>query len=120
MELWFSSPRHALYANESMVGFKAVNDIIKSGNVKAISDKAYPWFYIDPDSGETRRIFEEFLTYYTIDEVGITDSGWYDAFAAKLPEWETLFNERLEAAWGDIQEGLVTHYGYEENDSRFN
>ena len=120
MEIWFSSPRHALYSDESMVGFAAINEIIKSGNIKAISDKSYPWFYTDPDSGETRRIFEEFLTYYTIDEVGITDSGWYDAFAAKLPEWETLFNDRLENAFAGIREGLQTYYGYSENDERFN
>lgn len=120
MELWFSSPRHAYYDNPNLVGFQAVNDLIKSGSVKAISDKAYPWFYVDPDSGETRRIFEEFLSYHTIDGVGITDSGWYDAFAAKLPEWETLFNDRLDQAWADIQTGLVTHYGYAEDDERFN
>ena len=120
MEIWFSSPRHALYNDPSMVGFAAVNEIIKAGNVKAISDKSYPWFYTDPDSGETRRIFEEFLSYYTIDEIGILDSGWYDAFAAKLPEWETLFNERLENAFLGIQDGLKLFYGYSDDDPRFN
>ncbi|MBN2299753.1 MAG: carbohydrate ABC transporter substrate-binding protein [Acholeplasmataceae bacterium] len=120
MEIWFSSPRHAIYKNESMVGFQAINELIKAGNIKAISDKSYPWFYIDPDSGEQRRIFEEFLTYYAIDETYITESGWYDAFAAKLPEWEILFNERLDDVFENIQKGLQTYYGYEENDVRFN
>ncbi len=120
MEIWFSSPRHAMYKESSMVGFAAVNDLIKSGDVKAISDKSYPWFYTDPDSGESRRIFEEFLSYYTIDEVGISDSGWYDAFAAKLPEWEVLFNDRLDNAFTGIREGLIEFYGYTEDDERFN
>lgn len=120
MDLWFSSETFAYYDNEDLVGFNKMNEIIKSGDVKAISDKAYPWFYTDPDSGETRQIFEEFLTYYLIDDTPITDSGWYDAFAAKLPEWETLFNQRLSDAWDNIKEGLITHYGYEENDERFN
>ncbi len=120
MEIWFTAPRNALYSDPSMVGFAAINEIIKSGNIKALSDKSYPWFYTDPDSGETRRIFEEILTYYTIDEIGITDSGWYDAFTAKLPEWETLFNKRLDDAFASIRQGLQTYYGYSEDDERFN
>lgn len=120
MNLWFSAPRHQLYSDDSMIGFQAVVDLIQSGNVKSVSDKSYPRFYIDPDSGEERVIYEEFLNYFSIDEVGIDDSGWYDAFAAKLPEWENLINTRLTKAFEDIQQGLIIYYGYTEDDERFN
>jgi len=114
---WYEIGSNGYY--EDKVGFNAVLDIIRSGNVKAISDKVYPWFYTDETTDTRELIFDEFWYFYDIDDITIADPEWEDTFFSKLSTWTDTFNDRLDLAWAEIQADLVEYYGYEVNDSRF-
>lgn len=121
MEIWYSIGDNGYY--EGLEGFSAVIDIIKSGGVKAISDKVYPWFYTDETTQTRELIFDEFWYFYSIgegdDAVSIDSPEWEDTFYSKLSTWTDTFNDRLDMAWAEVQESLVEYYGYSEDDERF-
>ncbi len=100
-------------------GFEKVTDIVRKGEYTAFSDKAYPWYYTNEDTGEREEIFKEFLGFQDIDGTKLSDAGWSTLFNSKLETWTTQSNDRLDDAWENIQEALVKYYSYEQNDKRF-
>jgi len=117
MAYWYQIGSNNYYADKE--GFNAVLDIIKSGEIKAISDKVYPWFYTDETTETREMIFDEFWFFYDIDEISIGEPEWEDTFFSKLESWTDLFNGRLDLAWAEVEESLVTYYGYTADDARF-
>ncbi len=117
MDYWYQIGSNSYY--EDKPGFEAMLDIIRSGDVKAISDKIYPWFYTDETTETREMIFEEFWYFYEIGDITIEDPAWLDTFYSKLDPWTDLFNDRLDMAWQEVEDSLITHYGYAEGDERF-
>ncbi|QMS84435.1 hypothetical protein [Candidatus Xianfuyuplasma coldseepsis] len=114
---WYQIGSNGYY--EDKEGFNAVLDIIRSGEVKAISDKVYPWFFTDETTETRQMIFEEFWFFYDVDETPISAPEWQDLIFSKLDSWTDLFNDRLALAWTEIENALVDYYGYDTDDARF-
>lgn len=121
LAIWYTIGNNSYF--EELEGFNAVVDIIKAGGVKAISDKVYPWFYTDETTETRNMIFDEFWYFYEIgegdDAITLDQPEWQDTFDSKLSTWTDTFNERLDLAWGEVQDSLVSYYGYESSDERF-
>lgn len=119
MEIWFSAPNHSILADKDRFpGFHFMMEKFANGNVKDVSDKAYPWFY-DKDGVRTQ-ILDEWNNFNLPSVLTgnpeatsprRTDAGFTDAVLAKLPEWNTLANQRFSAEVALLQQGLKTHYG---------
>lgn len=119
MEIWFKAPNHAILADKDQFpGFHFMMEKFAAGNVKDVSDKAYPWYY-DKDGTRTEILFE--WNNFNMPAVLTgnpdatsprrTDAGFTDAVLAKLPEWNTLANTRFANEVALLKAGLKTHYG---------
>lgn len=117
MDIWFSTPTHARYADAAkMPGFQKVIEIWEAGQFWDVSDKTYH-FYVTVDGSQVPAM-NEWLSIYQKDLVGAlrTDANWLDQVKAKLPDWNTTINGRLAEAEQQLKDGLVTYYGFTEAD----
>ncbi len=117
MEIWYSVPTHAKYADaDKMPGWQKCLELWESGEMWDVSDKAYP-MKIQEDGVDKECMYE--WTYYYLEEM-ITakraSDGWLDEIKSKLPEWNTLANERFVKADADLKKALTDFYGYTEAD----
>lgn len=119
MEYWYSVPTHAYWKNkEKTPGFQMILDIFKDGILTDTSDKAYPWTF--DNNGSRDVIIKEIWGYddpkvlsgdpeatspRILDGVAATN-----AYLARLPEWNIVWNERFEQAFADLKEALKTYY----------
>lgn len=124
MEIWYSTPIHARFADKAkMPGWHKVLEIWEAGQVWDVSDKAYPWYY--DNNGETRAIMYEWQNAWnpavvTGDPAATTpmrhEAGWTAAVLAKLAGWNTDMNARFVAVEADLREGLKQFYGKQDED----
>lgn len=117
MDIWYSAPIHAKYADASkMPGWHKCLELWENGEMWDVSDKAYP-MKIQEDGVDKACMYE--WTYYYQDDVMTAkraSDGWLDEIKSKLPEWNTLANERLAQADADLKTALTDFYGYTEAD----
>ena len=114
MAIWYSVPIHEAYAEKE--GWNACLDIWESGQMWDVSDKAYPC-YIQEDGVDKACTYE--WTYYYQDEQMTAKraaDGWLDEIKSKLPEWNTLANERFAQAEEQLKTALTDFYGYTDAD----
>jgi len=124
MEIWYSINIHARFADEALMpGFQEVLRLWEAGEVHDVSDKAYLWNY--DNEGTMSPILYEWSNMWnpavlTGDPAATsprrTDAAWLDTVLAKLPEWNTSFNQRYELAAANLKEGLMEFYGKTEAD----
>ncbi len=112
MEAWYTSPSHQGLADpDKTPGWHKIIELWKAGEFFDVTSKCYPWQY--DREGDTVDINYEWGQYNNPDVVGakISDANWLDQIYSHLDDWNTLFNERWEAKWKDLDEALVKYYG---------
>jgi len=117
MEIWYSVPIHAKYADASaMPGWHKCLELWESGEMWDISDKTYT-YYIQED-GVAKACMYEWVYYYQEPQMIAkrAEDGWLDEIKSKLPEWNTLANERFAQADADLKAALKDFYGYTDAD----
>uniref|UniRef100_UPI004055ED37 hypothetical protein n=1 Tax=Acetatifactor sp. TaxID=1872090 RepID=UPI004055ED37 len=114
MEIWYSVPIHASYAEKE--GWNAVLDIWENGQMWDVSDKAYPLTILE--EGVEKACMYEWTYYYQDDNMTAKRAadGWLDEIKSKLPEWNTKANERFALAEQQLRTALTDFYGYTEAD----
>lgn len=124
MEIWYSATNHQMLSDkERFPGFHYMMEVFASGNVQDVSDKAYPWYY-DNEGARSEILYEwnnfNLPNVLTGDPEATsprrTDAGFTNAVLAKLPEWNTVTNQRLADEWAKLIAGLKTHYGKTDED----
>lgn len=117
MEIWYSVPTHAKYADAAkMPGWHKCLELWENGEMWDVSDKAYP-MKIQEDGVDKECMYE--WTYYYLEDVMTAkraSDGWLDEIKSKLAEWNTLANERFVQADADLRKALTDFYGYTEAD----
>ena len=112
MNVWYSVPKHARFADESvMPGFHEVIRIYEEGQFWDISDKSFPYFY--DDDGTRRPNMEEWKSYYNSEINGGVekgDSNFIDTILGNLSTWNTLSNERFAESWATMLDGMDRYY----------
>ncbi|MCL2043056.1 MAG: extracellular solute-binding protein [Treponema sp.] len=111
MEIWFSPEIHQRFRDrEKMPGFHYILELWENGQFWDISDKTYPWNY--DFEGNRRAIIHEWNNAANPDYVGTlsTDPNWLDQVYARLPQWNTAFNQRWEDETAKLQEALDRYY----------
>lgn len=124
MEIWYSTPIHARFADTAkMPGWQEVLRIWEAGQVWDVSDKAYPWNY--DNEGTPTPILYEWQNIYnpavvTGDPAATSpmrhEAGWTAAVLAKLAQWNTDINARYVVVEADLRQGLKDFYGKEDAD----
>jgi len=124
MEIWYSIPIHARFADEAkMPGWQKVLEIWESGQVWDVSDKAYPWTY--DNEGTRSPILYEWSNIYnpavvTGDPAATSpmrfEAAWTPTVLAKLGQWNTAINSRYIEAEEELRAGLKQFYGYTDED----
>ncbi len=112
MEIWYSVPIHSLYRDKE--GWNKCIELWEQGEMWDISDKAYP-YYIQED-GVDKACMYEWIYYYQDEQMTAkrASDGWLDEIKSKLPEWNTLANERFAEADEQLRSALSDFYGYTE------
>lgn len=124
MDIWYSIDIHQRFSSKTLMpGFHEVLRLFEAGNIYDVSDKAYLWNY--DNNGTPAPILYEWQNAWNPAVVTgnpeatsprRTDTNWSDSVLAKLPEWNTLFNERYLAADTALRAGLTEFYGKSEKD----
>ncbi len=114
MEIWYSVPIHAGYADKE--GWNAVLEIWENGQMWDVSDKAYPLTIME--DGVEKACMYEWTNYYTDEHMTAKRAadGWLDEIKSKLPEWNTKANARFVLAEQQLKTALTDFYGYTEED----
>ena len=117
MDIWYSVPTHTIYGDAAkMPGWQKCLELWENGDIWDVSDKAYPG-KIQEDGVDKECLYE--WTYYYKDEIMSAkraSDGWLDEIKSKLPEWNTLANERFAEADASLKEALTDFYGYTDAD----
>jgi ABC-type glycerol-3-phosphate transport system substrate-binding protein len=111
MAVWYKTSTHQRFADKSkMPGFQYVLELWQTGQFWDVTDKSYPWTY--EFEGSSRVIVYEWENCWNVDVTGATrtDANWLDQMYAKLPDWNTQFNQRWAAKFVAVQNGLATYY----------
>ncbi len=100
-----------------MPGFHRVTEIYKTGQFWGVSDKAYPYFH---NIEGTRRVnLYEWDNYWNSEINGGVEKGdanFTDTILGNLSTWNDLTNARFQESFDDLKQGLMTYYGYKEED----
>lgn len=117
MELWYSIPNHAPYADvERFPGFAYVCELWNDGEIRAASDKAYPLTYYDETGTEIDCL--AYLSQYGnpdyVGNISIADGDtWVNTYLAGVAEWNTKMNEDFNKAFQQVKDALVEYYKYD-------
>ena len=124
MEIWYSIDIHQRFSNEIiMPGFHEVLRLFKAGQIYDISDKTNLSYY--HDNGMMRPILYEWQNAWNpavltgnpeATSPRRTDTNWTNSVLDKLPEWNTLFNQRFVLVDTSLRQALQTYYGKNESD----
>lgn len=114
MEIWYSVPIHAGYAEKD--GWNAVVQVWENGQMWDVSDKAYPLTILE--DGVEKACMYEWTNYYTEENMNAKRAadGWLDEIKSKLPEWNTKANDRFALAEQQLKTALTDFYGYTDAD----
>ena len=98
-----------------MPGFQYLLELWNAGQIWDISDKTYP--YRVNEDGTVVNCLNEWLevTNADITGVAVTDPSWVDTVKANLDDWNEKINARFLIAEQDVKNGLITYYGYTED-----
>jgi len=118
MEIWYTPEKHQRFRDESLMpGFHKVTEIYKAGQFWGVSDKSFPYFH---NIEGTRRVnLYEWDNYWNPDINGGVEKGdanFTDTILGNLSTWNDLTNERFQESFDDLKQGLMTYYGYKEED----
>ena len=118
MQLWYTPAKHQRFADSSaMPGFHEIIRIYEEGQFWDVSDKSFPYFH---DFDETRREnLYEWKNYWNPDINGgveKADPDFVDTVLNNLFQWNEFSNERFEASYAELRDGLKTYYGYTDAD----
>jgi hypothetical protein len=111
MQIWYAPETHRRFADKAkMPGFQYVLKLWEDGQFWDVSDKAYPWYY--EFEGSNRPIVYEWENCWNVDVTGATrtDANWLDQMYARLPDWNTQFNQRWADKFVALKAGLETYY----------
>ncbi|MCL2276733.1 MAG: extracellular solute-binding protein [Treponema sp.] len=111
MDIWYKPDIHHRFRDKNkMPGFHYVLELWESGQFWDVSDKAYPWFY--DFEGSRRAIAYEWENAYSAEVTGAERfaPNWLDQVYARLPQWNTLMNQRWENEMRILESALTRYY----------
>ena len=118
MEIWYTPLKHQRFKDASvMPGFHKVIEIYESGQFWDVSDKSFPYFY--SVEGTRRENLYEWKNYWNPEINGgveKADANFVDTVLGNLSTWNELSNQRFAESWMELETGLRTYYGYEDED----
>jgi ABC-type glycerol-3-phosphate transport system substrate-binding protein len=110
MEIWYESQPDIF---RTLPGLQNLFRMLQDGQISGMDARTFPGKYVE--DGVIRNAFEEWNNRSESDERGvgvpISDPAWPDRVKARLAEWTTLTNHRLQLADQSIREALSRHYG---------
>jgi hypothetical protein len=118
MEIWYTPLKHNRFKDQSLMpGFHKVLEIYEQGQFWDVSDKSFPYFY--SEAGTRRENLYEWKNYWN-EEVngGVTkaDANFVDTILGNLAAWNESSNERFAQSFAEMEQGLITYYGWTEED----
>lgn len=131
MAIWYSADIHQRFQDkELMPGFHYILELWESGEVWDVSDKSYPMYHTDEGGNRKLNLYEYHNTHAKDgdgnptemkDVIGLNDQYRHDPqfvekVLAKLPEWNTLANQRFEEGYAELRAALKKYYGYTDSD----
>jgi len=111
MEIWYIPDAHQRFRDKNkMPGWQYVLELWEKGQFWDISDKCYPWRY--DFEGTRREIVYEWENAWNPEIVGAmsTDPNWLDQVYSRLPQWNTVFNQRWENEMRILETALTRYY----------
>ncbi|MCR5737399.1 MAG: hypothetical protein K6G64_07100 [Eubacterium sp.] len=110
MEIWNQVEAHKTY--ETKEGWQKVLEIWKNGKYWDYSDKCT--LLSITKNGETQRCLYEWENKWDENVAGcwMTDKNWVDNVKAKLADWNTRMNERLNTASEQLKIALKENYNF--------
>ena len=118
LNIWYTPVKHQRFSDPSvMPGFHEVIRIYEAGQFWDVSDKAYPYFYTV--EGSRKPNLEEWRNYWDPNFNGgfeKGDAGFEDAVLGSLQKWSEDANIRFAQSFADLEAGLRTYYGYQDED----
>jgi hypothetical protein len=111
MEIWYIPDAHQRFRDKNkMPGWQYVLELWEKGQFWDISDKCYPWRF--DFEGTRREIVYEWENAWDPEIVGAmsTDPNWLDQVYSRLPQWNTVFNQRWENEMRILETALTRYY----------
>ena len=111
MDVWFQAPERQAFANESRFpGFHLVMNLWEQGEFWGLWHNAYPWFF--EFEGSRRSIPWEWGYKWSTDVTGAfeSDPNWLDMAFARLPEWESVTNQRWVERFELLENSIAQFY----------
>lgn len=118
MNIWYTPDKHIRFKDSTLMpGFHEVIRIYKEGQFWDVSDKSFPYFY--SDAGTRRENLYEWKQYYNSEVNGGVEKGdanFTDTLLGNLQTWNQLANERFANSFAEMENGLMTYYGWKQED----
>ena len=113
MDIWNNLPAHKTYKDKE--GWKEILKLWKNNESWDYIDKC--WTSKITEKGETTDVLYEWNNMWNEEVAGawMTDKDWGDKVKARLSDWNTTINKRIETATKQLQDKLVENYNFDKS-----
>lgn len=118
MNYWYQPASHAPFADSKKFnGFAKVVEMYKNQKIYSVSDKTYPFTYVD-ESGNKVDCLEYLSQYANPDVVGnvsINDETWVNTYIAGIDIWNDKMNDRFKTSFDKLKANIQKYYHWSED-----
>ena len=113
MDIWNNLPAHKTYKDKE--GWKEILKLWENNESWDYIDKC--WTSKITEKGETTDVLFEWNNMWKEEVAGawMTDKDWGDKVKARLSDWNTTINKRIETATKQLQDKLVENYNFDKS-----
>lgn len=113
MDIWNNLPAHKTYKDKE--GWKEILKLWENNESWDYIDKC--WTSKITEKGETTDVLYEWNNMWNEEVAGawMTDKDWGDKVKARLSDWNTTINKRIETATKQLQDKLVENYNFDKS-----
>ena len=113
MDIWNNLPAHKTYKDKE--GWKEILKLWENNESWDYIDKC--WTSKITEKGETTDVLHEWNNMWNEEVAGawMTDKDWGDKVKARLSDWNTTINKRIETATKQLQDKLVENYNFDKS-----
>mgnify|MGYP000075616461 CR=1 FL=1 len=113
MDIWNNLPAHKTYKDKE--GWKEILKLWENNESWDYIDKC--WTSKITEKGETTDVLYEWNNMWKEEVAGawMTDKDWGDKVKARLSDWNTTINKRIETATKQLQDKLVENYNFDKS-----
>jgi len=114
MEIWYIPEIHQRFKDKNkMPGFHYLLELWEQGqfwDISVNSANSIPWYY--DYEGNRRQIAHEWQNAWNAEVSGASrhDPNWLDQVYARLPQWNTVMNQRWESETEKLHNALERYY----------